>query len=89
MRFYRKTAVSRQAPALSIFSSGTSTDNGRQAPANVPAPAASREEVARRLAALEVAGLQLLGPGYRQHGGSGPIRLAGTKEGLAAATSER
>ena len=56
MRFYRKATESRQAPALSIFSSGTSANSGRQAPADVPDPAAGREEVARRLVALEVAG---------------------------------
>ncbi len=52
MRIDTETRESFQVLAPSKSSSGTSTDNERQAPADVPDPAAGLETVARRLAAL-------------------------------------
>ncbi len=53
MRIDTETRESLQVLAPSKSSSGTSTDNERQAPADVSDPAAGREAVARRLAAIE------------------------------------
>ena len=52
MRIDTETSESLRVLAPSKSWSGASTDNGRQAPADVPDPAAGRETVARRLAAI-------------------------------------